>query len=91
MKNAFYSTVKALFVLKIIFFLPWLFWPCRKNDLIRKVSLVSKFVTLATGKQIILIHIFPDISRYIGNQTMKFGQLMEYNVTNIFLQKSCRK
>ena len=23
--------------------------------------------------------------------TMKFGQLIEYNKTNIFLQKSCRK
>ena len=26
-----------------------------------------------------------------GNETMKIGQLIEYNMTNIFLQKSCRK
>ena len=33
--------------------------------------------------------LLPDISR--GNQIMNFGQLIEYNVRNIFLQKSCRK
>ena len=37
------------------------------------------------------IHILPNISRSKGNQTMKFGQLIEYNKRNIFLQKSCRK
>ena len=43
-----------------------------------------------TGTQTITIHILPDISRSNGNQTMKFGQLIENNVRNIFLQKSCR-
>ena len=33
----------------------------------------------------------PDISRSKGNQTMKFGKLIENNMRNIFLQKSCRK
>ena len=28
------------------------------------------------------------ISRSNGNQTMKFGQLIEYNTRNIFLEKS---
>ena len=30
----------------------------------------------------------PNISRSKGNQTMKFGQLIEYNMRNIFLEKS---
>ena len=28
----------------------------------------------------------PNISRSKGNQTMKFGQLIEYNMRNIFLK-----
>ena len=32
-----------------------------------------------------------NISRSKGNQTMKFGQVIEYNKRNIFLQKSFRK
>ena len=39
----------------------------------------------------ITIHILPNISRIKGNQTLKFGQVIEYNNGNIFLQKSCRK
>ena len=31
------------------------------------------------------------ISRGTGNQTMKLGQLMEYNMRNIFLEKSYTK
>ena len=34
------------------------------------------------------IHIFPNISRSKGNQTMKFDQLMECNMRNNFLEKS---
>ena len=30
----------------------------------------------------------PNISRIKGNQTVKFGQLIEYNMRNIFLEKS---
>ena len=42
-------------------------------------------------QQIITIHIFPNISRSKGNQIVKFGQLIEYNTKNIFLEKSCTK
>ena len=41
--------------------------------------------------QAIAIHILPNISQSKSNQTMKFGQLIEYNKRNIFLQKLCRK
>ena len=37
------------------------------------------------------MHIFTNILRNKGNQTMKFGQLIEYNTRNIFLEKSYRE
>ena len=61
------------------------------NGLIRKLRLISKFMTSQTGHQIITIHILPNIYRSNENQAMKFGQLIEYHVRNIFLQKLCRK
>ena len=48
-------------------------------------------MTSQRGLQTIAIHILPNISQSKGNQTMKFGQLIEYNKSNIFLQKLCRK
>ena len=48
-------------------------------------------MTLQPGKQAIAIHILSNISRSKDNQTMKFGQLIEYNMRNIFLKKSCTK
>ena len=36
----------------------------------------------------IYLHILPNILKSKGNQTIKFGQLMEYNVRNLFLEKS---
>ena len=39
----------------------------------------------------ILIHILAYISRSKGNQTMKFGRLIECNMKNIFLEKSYTK
>ena len=48
-------------------------------------------MTSQPGSQIILIHILPNISRRKGNQTMKCGQLIEYNMRNIFLKKSYTK
>ena len=41
------------------------------------------------GKQTITIHMLTlNISRRRGNQRMEFGQLIEYNTRNIFLEKS---
>ena len=48
-------------------------------------------MTSQPGKQTIAIHILPNILRSKENQTMKFGQLIEYNMGNIFLEKSYRK
>ena len=48
-------------------------------------------MTSQLGKQTIAIHILPNISRIKTNQTMKIGQLIEYNMTKIFLEKSYTK
>ena len=48
-------------------------------------------MTSQPGLQTIAIHTQSDISRSKGNQTMKFGQLIENNKRNIFLQKLCEK
>ena len=48
-------------------------------------------MTSQPGQQTIAIHILPNISRSKGNQTMKFGQLIKYNMRNIFLEKSYTK
>ena len=37
------------------------------------------------------IHLLPNISLNKDNSTMKFGQLMEYNKRNTFLQNTHRK
>ena len=58
------------------------------HALIRTLRLISKFMTSQSGKQIISIDILPNISRSIGNHTMKFGQLIEYNMRHIFLKKN---
>ena len=44
-------------------------------------------MTSQRGKQITAIQILPNISKDIGNQRMKFGQLEKYNMKNIFIGK----
>ena len=48
-------------------------------------------MTSQPGEQTIAIRILPNISRSKGNQRMKFGQLIEYNTRNIFVEKSYTK
>ena len=48
-------------------------------------------MTSHPGLQTIAIYILPNNSQSKGNQTKKFGQLIEYNKRSIFLQKLCRK
>ena len=79
MKNALYFTLKALFVPKIFRFLSWLF------------GHVSKSMMSQPGLQTIALDILPNISRSKGNQAMKSCQLIEYNMRNIFVEKSYTK
>ena len=77
MKNAFYFMLKTL-VLAIYTFLSWLFGYVEKrfDD---KIYDVTDWIT---------IDILSNISASKNNQTMKFGQLIEYKMRNIFLGKS---
>ena len=42
-------------------------------------------------KKTIAAHLFPFMSRSKGNEAVKFGQLIEYNIRNIFVEKSLQK
>ena len=79
MKNAFYFILKSLFVLEIFKFLSWL------------LGHVEKTTWLERSGYLKYIHILPNISRSKDNQTMQFGQLIEYHKRNIFFQTPCRK
>ena len=57
----------------------------QENDLTRKLRLILEFMISSTGKQTIVLHIFPNFLRNKSNQTIKFGQLREYNLGNCFL------
>ena len=48
-------------------------------------------MTLQPGQQTIEIRILSNIWRSKGNLTMKFGQLIECRMRNIFLEKSYTK
>ena len=84
-ENAFYFMLKALYVLGVFTFLSWHLGYVEKQ-LDKKIN--SKFMTSQTGQQIITMHIICNISRSKDNQTMKFGQLIEDNMINFFLEKS---
>ena len=43
-------------------------------------------MTSQPGQQALAIQILINISRSKGNQAMKFGQLIEYNLRNIFVE-----
>ena len=81
MKNAFYFTLKLVFLSRYLNFCPdfLVMW---KKGLIRKLRLISKFMTSLVSNCNILIstNILTHISRSTGNLSMKFGQLIEYNM-----------
>ena len=58
-----------------------------KNGLIRKIRLISKFITSQPGSETNAIHLFTNASRK-GNQAMIFGHLIERNIINIFFLKN---
>ena len=93
MDDAFYFILKALFVLKIFKFFSWVLWSCRKTGWSEKLN---KFQNLFISKsqpvkQTVTINTLLDITKSKNNKTIKFGLLIEYNVTNIFMLKLRRK
>ena len=62
-----------------------------KKQLNKKDMVNFKIFDVAAWLRILTILILPNISRSKGNQTLKFGQVIEYNKRIIFLRKSYRK
>ena len=90
MKNAFYFNLKVFLVVKIFNFLSWLFDHVKKrldekDNVNFKIHDVTTWLTNNCNAQL------TNISRSKDKQTMKFGQLIEYNMRNIFLEKFYRK
>ena len=59
--------------------------------LVKKAKVNFKIYGVTDRQQIITIHTLSKISISKGNRAMKFGQLIEKNVRNLFLQNSYRK
>ena len=72
MEKAFYFILKAVFILKIFKFSSRLFGHVRKNGLIRKIRLTSKFIRSQSGLQTIATYILPDTSQNKENQAAAF-------------------
>ena len=84
-KNAFYlisNTFRSQRYLN--FYLDFLV--IEKTGLIRKIRLITNFMTSQPVSETTTIHILPNTSQSKGNQTMKFGQIIEYSKINIFLK-----
>ena len=71
-KNGFYLTLKAFFI--------------QKNRLITKIRLISKSMISQPGTTNNCNTYIAHISKSKDCQTVKFGQLIEYNVRKIFLE-----
>ena len=84
----FSFTLKTLIVLEIFKVLSLLFGHAEKQ-LDQKVNF--KIYDLTTRETIIVTHILPNLSRSKDGKTMKFGQLLEYNMGHIFHEKSFTK
>ena len=56
--------------------------------MLEKLGLISQFFTSKSDKQTITVRILPNISRSKNNDTIKVGQLREYDMRDIFLEKS---
>ena len=88
-EKCFLIHVKSSFRSWDVYIFALTFWSCRKTT--RKLWLISTFMMSQTEQQFITIHILPNISRSKSNQTINFGQLLEYNMRNNFLEKSFTK
>ena len=90
LENSFFFALKSLSVFKIFKFLSWLFRHVEKwLDWKYKFNFLSYDVTKREANKC-KTHIVQYLTKK-SNQKMKFGQLMEYNMRYIFLEKSCKK
>ena len=86
MKNPFYFTLKALFVLKLFKFSCLLFGRVKKRfaEEDKVYFKIYDFMIWLT----ITIHILLNISRFKGEQVIKFSQIIEYNKRNVYSSKN---
>ena len=92
MKNTFYFTSKTFFVLNVFKFLSWLFGHAAKRlGKKNKVHFKPYDGRLSLVNKPFLRHISPNISRIKGNKTTTFCQLIECDMSSIFLEKSYTK
>ena len=84
MKYTLYFMLKALFIFELFTFLSWYFgYLVKRRD--------KKAMFNFKSYDVVTTHILPNISRSKGNQTTKFGQLIEYTMRNVFLEESWAK
>ena len=62
-----------------------------KDNLIRKMSLISKCRRHNLAIKLLQHTYYPNILRSKSNQTINFDRLIEYNMRNIFLEKTYTK
>ena len=89
MKNVFYFTLKALFILEIVIFLPWLFSYVEKQ-LDKKVKVNFKIYDITDWET---NNYNTHIAKHLKKKRQSGNGIysIEYYVRNIFLQKSSRK
>ena len=84
MKYTLYFMLKALFIFELFTFLSWYFgYLVKRRD--------KKAMFNFKSYDVVTTHILPNISRSKGNQTTKFGQLIEHTMRNVFLEESWAK
>ena len=96
MKNAFYFTLKAFFVPKIFKFLSWFFGHVvklldYKDKANFKIHDVTTWLTNNCKAHIAEEEYQKNISGSKDNQAMEYGQLIKYNMKNIFIEKGYTK
>ena len=92
MKNCFHFILKVIFFFKIFKFCLDLLGDVDKRRLDKKAEINFKSYDFTTWLRNNYNTWLPNISRNKGNMAMKFSQLLEYNMRNIFLEnpyKNC--
>ena len=74
MNNDFDFVLKALFVLEIFTFLSRVF-DYTENGSVRKLWLISKFMTSQTGQHIITTQMLPNNARSKGNKVLSVNRV----------------
>ena len=91
MKNNFYFTLKAVFVLKYFIILSSHFGHVEEIWLDQKDKINFKIDGVTIWLRNNCKHILTNISISPGIQALKFGQLIKHNMRNFFFEKACTK